>query len=780
MKKIRISNGWELTTTDFKGVVDLPNDYVINLPRTKNAAGGASNGFFQGGKGIYKKYFQIDNDNSHYILDIDGAYMCTSVNFNEQLMVMHPHGYTPLLVDLTDKIRFGKTNRLEITTNALQPSTRWYSGAGIYRDVFLWQGGDIRFEPRDVFIKTPATDTVCVDYEISSDRNADIVLKSEIFDGDACVLSKQIVVNVKKSQKTKTQVEFNLPNVKLWDTENPNLYNMKSTIIENDKIIDTDIRKFGIRTISADAKNGLLLNGREIKLRGGCIHHDHGVLGVADYPEACRRKLTLLKNAGFNAIRTAHNPPSEQLLSMCDEMGIIVMDEAFDCWRIPKGGTYNYHMWFDGWWDKDIEYMVKRDRNHPCVFSYSIGNEIPESDGLSDGGQWSKKLSDEIRKYDNTRLVTSATYMIKVSIDESAPLEYSEEIKKELLAGTIEGWEKRTTSYFEPLDICGYNYMYSHYENSHEVNPERVIWGSETHALTFYDSWQLTLKNSYVIGDFTWTAFDNIGEAGTGRFCWERDGKIDGINLAEYPWRTCYQGDFDLCGFRRPQSYFREAIWKKDTLSPIFTTHPEHYGEGFSGTGWHWYDVHECWTFDDKYINKPVKCEVYTNADSVVWYLNGKEIGTSKPNKAIATIDIPYEKGELCAISYKDGKKTGKSVLNTVGKPYAIKIESEKKKIFADGRDLCYFEISVLDKNGKRITDADNLIECSISGGELMGIFSGNPANEDQYGSACCHLFEGRGVAIVKTKTAGDLVLEIKSDGLISETAKIEAVINNE
>ena len=283
-----------------------------------------------------------------------------------------------------------------------------------------------------------------------------------------------------------------------------------------------------------------------------------------------------------------------------------------------------------------------------------------------------------------------------------------------------------------------------------------------------------------MIGDFTWTAFDNIGEAGTGRSCWERDGKIDGISLAQYPWRTCYQGDFDLCGFRRPQSYFREAVWKNNILSPIFTTHPEHYGEGFSGTGWHWYDVHENWSFEDRYKGKPVKCEVYTDADSVVWYLNGEEIGVSKPNKAIATIDIPYEKGELCAISYKDRKKIGTSVLNTVGVSYALEINAEKSSFFADGRDLCYFVVSVVDEKGKRITNADNLIECSISGGELLGIFSGNPANEDEYGSNFCHLFEGKALAIVKTKTAGELVLEIKSEGLTPATAKVEALLRKD
>ena len=450
------------------------------------------------------------------------------------------------------------------------------------------------------------------------------------------------------------------------------------------------------------------------------------------------------------------------------------MDEAFDMWSHRKNNC-DYHLWFNDWWARDISYMGLRDRNHPCVFSYSIGNEIFQSCGSSNGAELSAKLSAEIRKYDNTRLVTSATFWIGANPEWCDDEEYKNNFNNRF-NDVPNSWYKRTEDYWAPLDICGYNYMYDRYEESHEKYPDRVIWGSETHAIKFYDSWHSVLRNSYVLGDFTWTAYDNLGETGTGRSCWARDGHIPGISLAGYPWRSCYQGDLDLCGYRRPQSYFREAVWIGGTEPRIFTTHPEHYGEGFSGTGWHWYDVLDSWTFDDKYLTKPVKCEVYTDADEIEWLLNGKSLGRSKPEKAIATFDIPYEKGEITAIAYKNGAECGRSSLHTVGAPAAVTVTPEMTTLKADNRDLCYFDITVVDANGDRVPDAKNALTCIVDGGELMGIFSGDPKNEDQYGSNACHAFEGRAVAIVRSTTPGKLTITVGGSGLNSGKAEIEKI----
>lgn len=752
MKKVCISKGWRLNAPGTNGWidVDLPNDYSITQPRDKNAAGGASNGFFVGGKGTYTKDIELASE--HYILDIDGAYMWSSVSLNGYHLIMHPHGYTPLLVDLTKRKKNG-INKLTISTDDHQPSTRWYSGAGIYRDVYLWHGGDIRIEPWDVFVTTPTLDTVVASYEISSDRDTDVIVAAEILDGGRAIQAGTVSVSLKAGEKNPVKIEFDIKDAHPWDADDPYLYVLNTKIIENGKSVETDSTKFGVRTVTADAENGLLVNGKSVKLRGGCIHHDHGVLGAADYPAACRRKLTKLKNAGFNAVRIAHNPPSTLLMEICDEIGMYVMDEAFDCWRQYKHGDFNYNIWFDDWWARDIAAMVRRDRQHPCVISYSIGNEIPESYGATDGDEWSARLAEEIKKYDTTRLTTSATWEMSGA----------------------ERWADMTKGYFAQLDICGYNYMYQRYERDHERFPERVMWGSETHALKFYESWEKVKKNSYVIGDFTWTAYDNLGEAGTGRSLWERDGIINGISLAEYPWRSCYQGDFDLCGYRRPQSYFREAVWLGGTEPKIFTTHPEHYGEKFTGTAWHWYDVLDTWTFDDKYIGKPVKCEVYTDADTVEWYVNDKLVGESKTEKAISTLDVPYEKGTVSVIAYKNGVECGRSSLHTVGNAHSIKIEPETDVIKADGRDLCYFDITVTDENGDRVPDSKVELTCIVDGAELLGVFSGDPKNEDSYGSDKCHAFEGRAVAIVKTKQTGKVTLTVGSPKIYSARAEITA-----
>ena len=281
-----------------------------------------------------------------------------------------------------------------------------------------------------------------------------------------------------------------------------------------------------------------------------------------------------------------------------------------------------------------------------------------------------------------------------------------------------------------------------------------------------------------VLGDFTWTAYDNMGEVGTGRFEWSDNGYIYGITTAEYPWRTCYQGDFDLCGYRRPQSYFREAVWRVDAEPHIFTTHPKHNGDDFSGTGWHWYDVCETWTFEDEYIGVPVKVDVYTTADEIEFALNGKTVGSAKPQKGIATIEIPYEKGELTATSFKDGKKLKSFSLRTTGEEYAVRVVSEKDEIIGDNRDLCYFDISIVDKDGNVVTESKRELKCEVFGGEFMGIFSGDPKNEDSYGSDKCHAFGGRAVAIARCEIGKKLTVRVTSEGLKGGVSNEVKIIN--
>ena len=781
MLKKLISDGWF-----FKGegatyeMIDLPHDYQIKTQRDENLPGGWHNGYYPTGQGTYVKHILLDR-RKHYVLDVDGAYMNTRVILNENTLVNHPYGFTPMLVDLTPFTIEG-TNKLKITTNPLPISARWYTGNGIYRDVFLWEGGSVRIEPWDYFITTEINGkdaNVKISYTASSDIASDVSFDFAINDKSGRTVSTGRLDSGVTEGKNSFEYTLEVKNALLWDTDTPNLYEMTINTWANGEVTDTTVAMFGIREIKVNATDGLLLNGNPIKLRGGCIHHDHGVLGAAAYPAAEERKVRLLKQCGFNAIRTAHNPPSLAFLEACDRLGVIVMDEAFDTWQMPKVQN-DYHLFFEDWCKRDISYMVLRDRNHPSVFSYSIGNEIYEIDGTQGSGKWAKILSDEIRKHDDTRFVTSGLqkdFLRREKTGEDIdPPEYKEYLTERFMKTEVSDVNDITRAYEAPLDIVGNNYYYDRYEKDHDYSPDKVIWGSETMAIYFYDSWEKAAGYPYVLGDFTWVAYDNMGEVGCGRFSWERDGITKGLGPSPYPWRTCYQGDHELTGKRRPQSYFREMMWRDDTEPRIFVTHPEHYGEGFSGTKWHWYDVRECWSYDEKYIGKPIKVETYTRADEIEWIMNGRCVGRSSPVKGIATIDTVYEPGEICAVSYKGGKEISRYTLRSFGEPTKIELTPEKCELAADGRDLLYVRVRVTDTEGVTVDSFSDALYCKVEGGELLGFFSGDPKNEDQYGSDSCHAFGGEAVLIVRTKERGEITVYVHGKDIADEQLVISAV----
>lgn len=800
MKKICISQGWQVCAagekqlgyyldrehSDFYGTVDLPHDFTISLPRIPDAAGGAFNGYFQGGRADYQKFLTFSEGEEHVILNVDGCQTHTEVTFNEDILHKHHYGYTPFLVDLSDHLRRGGlTNKLRIRTLAQQPSTRWYAGGGLYRDVYLWTGGSVRIEPWDLFVSTPLVThenaTVRIDVEVASDLRTDAVLRCRILDRDGnTVCTGNHLMALQAREKTSGGFYLHLPTPHLWNLDDPYLYTLVTEVWVGDTITDTDESKFGVRRIAADAKNGFSLNGTPMKLKGGCLHHTHGVLGAADFEEAVERQIRQLKAVGYNAIRSAHNPPSATLLEVCDRLGMLLMDEAFDMWNVNK--TFlDYNQWFEFCWADDIMRMVKRDRNHPCVISYSIGNEIEEIHSISRGMSYAKLLSDRVREFDTTRFVTAGGRSLFRKPDPNDPEDYQTFFNRgysESGYGEIESsWDERTEQFYAPLDIVGYNYLFYRYEHDKTRFPERIVWGSESRMQHFWDSWQATLKNDNVIGDFAWTCYDNLGEAGTGRFAWERDEVMTGLSLGDFSWIACYQGDFDLCGYRRPQSYYREAIWQEEkTEHKIFTTHPEHYGEGFSGTTWHWFDVHESWTFDERYLGKPVKAEIYTLCDEVVWMLNGREVGRSIPEKAIASCSVSYEKGSLQAILYKNGAEMARCELHTVGCAAKFTVYAEKTEIRANNRDICYLPITVTDVDGNRVTDCEIPLHATVTGGELLGIFSGNPQSTDRYTTPDCHTFEGRAMAIVRANRPGTLKLTVTGEGLGSACAELQAI----
>jgi len=803
MKKIPFLFDWTRTIGDGMGFfaslmqrdggvrVDLPDDFIINLPRDPNVTSGAASGFFPGGQATYVKKFDApaEWEGKTVLLDIDGAYMNAEVFLNGEKIGYNPYGYTPFFSDMSKYLKPGDKNELKVITQCRQPTSRWYSGGGLYREVNVWVGDAYYIHPWSTFMTTPdvssmrASVKVQVEITNASDKEANVQLKLTIYDSDnTIVCSKTLTAMLAPTGNTKIETEFDVAEPRLWDAEEPNLYKMEYEVSSGGKLYDTFHENFGIRKIEIDAENGMRVNGKPVKLRGGCIHHDNTLLGACAFPRAEERKIRILKEAGYNAIRTAHNPPSRAMLDVCDRLGMYVLDESFDCWVIGKNGN-DYHLYFEDWWKRDTRAMVLRDRNHPCIYCWSIGNEIGEMMGLDIGAKWARLQADYIRSLDPTRPVTAAVH--GVINFEKAGIELGGMDFHELQGqgggpqGIINGvdhWGDQTAPSMEPLDIVGYNYLHTRYEHDAKKYPGRVIHATETHPLTTYDYWQAALKNNHVIGDFIWTAYDNLGEAGAGRVIWDRDDPGEKGFMGSYPWLSCYQGDMNLDGDRRPQSYYRKIMWGFDDGIHLFTTHPSRTGKPFYGSGWHWPDVKKTWTFGEDYIGKPVKVDAYCDSDEVEFFVNGRSAGRTVPEKLIASMEIPYEPGVLEAVAYRGGKECARDRLVTASAPARILLEPDRTSITADGLDLCFIHATILDANDIPVVTSEIELYAKVDGaGVLAGFGSGNPCTPENYGTGKRYVFDGRALLCVRAgRVPGEIRIEVYAEGLEPQVLTIE------
>lgn len=761
--------------------IDLPHDYIINKARTPDSPGGASTGFFPGGKGTYTKDLMALPEwrDKTVLLNIDGAYMHSEVSLNGDKLYHHPYGYTAYQVDLTPHLHQGMRNTLQIATQCFLPSTRWYSGGGLYRDVSLLIGGQRYIHPWDVFVTTPQVSedeaTVEAAIEITNTRpaSADASLHVSVLDPTGrTVAETSCAVRLQPSKSTKSAVELSVATPQLWDLDNPQLYTLRAILSSGDRELDRSETTFGIRDITIDARDGFRLNGRSLKLRGGCIHHDNSLLGACAFPRAEERKIQLLKEAGYNAIRTAHNPPSSALLDACDRIGMLVLDETFDMWRTQKN-PLDYHLFFEDWWQRDTRAMVLRDRNHPCVYGWSIGNEIPELLGVSNGVYWTEIQADFVRSLDPTRPVSAAANGFTAPVAGQKPIR--PDVKKSLQGENELGlpqdgrdlWGEQTLAAWDSLDIAGYNYLYRRYDMDKKEFPDRIIQGTETHPFFTYDSWQATLANDNVIGDFIWTAFDNLGEAGAGRVIYDLDEPMQGL-VGSYPWLSCWQGDHDLSGERRPQSYYRKVMWGLDSGLYLFTTHPYRTGQPFYGMGWHWEDVQPDWTFADEFAGQPVKVQAYGDCDTVEFFLNGRSLGHAPCERFTAVMEVPYEPGVLSATAWKDGEPTAAAELHTAGPAAAIRLTPDRSCLAADGMDLAFVTAELVDSEGTRVYSAPQEISVEVHGaGTLAGLGSGRPHTEENYGTGHRMTFAGRVLLCVRAgRSAGDIRVEAAADGL--------------
>jgi beta-galactosidase len=793
MRKQNFDLSWEYTeVSGFAAIfnpgawhpVTLPHDAMIGKPRAAGNPSGSAGGYFPGSVANYRKKFFVPEEwrGQSVQLEFEGVYMNAEVSVNNQLLRLQPYGYSSFIVDVTACLAYGQDNTVTVVANnTAQPNSRWYSGTGIYRHVWLRTGGHLHIQPWGVFITTPIVDpdvsVVQVVTELAglTGSGAPCVLRSTILDaqGDAVAQADSPV------WRPTIQQTLLVKNARLWSVDEPNLYTLRSEVLvgdpgDSDSVVDAERTTFGIRAITVDAQHGLRVNGVPTKLKGGCIHHDHGPLGAASYDRAEERKIELLKSAGYNALRTAHNPPAPALLDACDRLGFLVIDETFDAWTTQKM-TNDYHLYFNDWWQRDTEAMVRRDRNHPSVIMWSIGNEIFEALGNPTGAEWSQRQADYVRTLDPTRLVTSGVMMNFLEDIANHDVGGSFKLKPVAEDPAKDSWGRSTANFVRPLDVVGYNYMPQRYAVDQTRFPGRVIAGTETWGHMSYYFWTETARLPHVIGDFIWTAIDYLGEAGGGAVNFEGKPTFG----APYPYHTSGIGDFDICGFKRVQSYYRELLWGVRTAPFIAVLDPQHHGRPLGFTPWAWEPVLDNWTFPGQ-EGRLTQVDVYAIDDEVELIVNGLSVGR-KPAGAAgqnkASFDVAYEPGTIEAVGYSGGQETGRTHLVTAGDPAALCITADRPVIQASAGDLAYVVIELQDQDGIRVKHCESSVSVEVSGaGELLAIGSGNPLSEETYVGSERQTHHGQLLAIVRSAPqAGPITLTARADGLPAASIQLEA-----
>lgn len=919
MKRENWNRDWYFTTGRADLVqagrrVQLPHDYMIESDVTREAPAAESMGYFTGTAGTYTKYFHVPREwqGERVWLHFDGVMMNASVSVNGSLVKRHHYGYTPFSADITDALYFGDTNRVTVAVNpSMQPNSRWYTGAGIYRRVELSHVKPLHVEPEGIFAYTkridygtgigagscagtgaeagePAGDlgkqgrpdraesaSVMVEVTLRNQlaRDHQVRVRAALIeegreeeggrdgcpadgraanpderrtggtavdsreahggkDGETIVIERDTVLLVKAGGTAVARIPMTVSSPLTWDAEHPNLYRVRAQVedmgafgvaLDGEAVLegvcDEAETLFGIRTVTADAVHGLRVNGRTVKLKGGCIHHDNGLLGAVSLRDSEYRKLGLLKESGFNAVRLAHNPGSGELLEACDRLGLYVFDEAFDAWGHSKRPG-DYSQFFHRDWKEDMESFILRDRNHPCILIWSTGNEVEERGGMGNGYTLAEELAAYVRSLDSTRLVSNGLCSMWSGLDDASVLEQMAAKRQGNAqnedSGEMDGaWEDRTESFCNCLDVVGYNYMDSHYEYAGRRYPERVILGTESFPNQFDKVWELVERLPYVIGDFTWTAVDYIGEAGIGKSKFFEQGDPElakgpwaiSSHVSEYPWRLANDADITIGGTLTPQGVYRKIVWGSSQTG-LYIQHPKYHGLEEMVSNWGWNQMTDCWNYEG-YAGRPVKVYVYSAAKEVELFLNGKSLGRAaagKENRFCAVFETVYEPGVLRAVSLDGDREVSGAEIATTGAPASIRLTADKTRLKADGEGLSYVAVEILDKDGNVVKDGEIRLEASLEatqaqyhslslvrkilgeegmkemmaafGSEaekeapdsaacLAGFGSDNPVTEDNYTAGRCHSYQGRALAVVRAgQIAGKALLRVAAPGL--------------
>ena len=792
MKRISFNDGWTVAraqTPQQKSPVTIPHDAMLSEKRTELSAGGKNTGWYEGYDYLYEKTFTPTADQTAgvMVLEFEGVYRCAEVWLNGEKLAFRPYGYTNFYVDLTDAVKPEQENTVQVfCRNADQPNSRWYSGAGIYRPVQLWTAPREHIAMNGLKIRTVSLDPAEIEVEVRTVGTGAVSL--QILDGGTVVAEAQ----------GSGRQRIAIPGAKLWSPETPHLYTCRAGFA-GDSLEST----FGIRTITW-GENGFCLNGRRELIQGACIHHDNGVLGACCYPEAVRRKVRILKENGYNAIRSAHNPCSKALLEVCDELGVLVMDEYIDHWYIHKT-RYDYVDYFMEWWKQDLTDMVEKDYNHPCVVLYSTGNEVSET-AQERGIALTKEMTEFLHSLDETRPVTCGVNIFfnflssigfGVYRDDKAEKEAAEAearraagqaAKKKKSVGseffndaagllgdnfmkigaTLHGCDVKTRDAFANMDIAGYNYGIYRYRHDLKKYPNRLILGSETFCNDAYRFRELAKENPRIVGDFVWAGMDYLGEVSIGS--WEyRDyaPTFDG----GCGWVSAGSGRIDLIGNPLGEALYTRVALEQEQGPYLAVCPVSHTGEKHSPSAWKMSNALPSWSWNGC-AGKPADVEVYARAAKVALLVNGEKVGEKALKKdCIARFRCTYQDGTVEAVAYDAaGKETGRCALHTAGSETELRAEPEETGIAPGG--LSFVRLRYTDRAGTVKPLERGILSVQVEGGRLLGLGSACPYNALGFTGTRTDTYYGEALAVVQADS-GEAVTLTVSDGTRTARAEI-------
>lgn len=809
--------GWRFHSGDASGAeapaffdaswrtVNLPHDWSIEGKPEKDNPSGSGEGFFPGGVGWYRKTFHAlpSWKGKRVSVEFDGVYRDATVYLNGHKLGAHPYGYTSFTFDLTSDLKDSGVNVLAVRVdNSAQPNSRWYSGSGIYRHVRVIVTDPTHVDQWGVFVTTleasNAAAKIAIRTQVADESSApaQVTVETVLLDKSGNEAgSAQSQLSIESGKTTQAEQQIEVANPALWSPATPTLYRAVTTVRRGKEVLDQVETPFGIRTLAWSAEKGLLLNGKSIKLTGGSVHHDNGPLGAAAFDRAEERRVELLKAAGMNAVRTAHNPPSSAFLDACDKLGLLVLDEPFDVWQAHKV-KFDYGSDFDNWWKQDVSSMILRDRNHPSIVIWGIGNEIPELE-VEPGAALAKQLIGQVRALDSTRPLTLA------------------------FPGTTTA--PNAQAVFAQLDITGYNYnILPTYQKDHEQLPARLMLTTESFSSKAFPLWQISQDNPYILGDLTWTAMDYLGESGIGAWQYgtaeqkkiaeQMGGLMNDTHMVDqmfagmangqdvmaemaksnsdpnaklmaniffhaFPWHGAVCGDMDLTGVRRPQSYYREIVWNGGDRVYATVRLPESDDKKILAIMWATYPTLPSWSWPGQ-EGKPLTVEVYSGAEKVQLFLNDKLIGenaTGREQEFKAVFPVPYAPGKLRAVGLRGDRVVAESTLTTTEQAAQIRLTADRTELKADGEDLSFVTVEAVDQKGQVDLTANQEVQFSLSGpGMIAAVGNGDGEDPDSYHGETRRLFQGRALVVIRTlRKSGSLQLKAKSLGLREASLKV-------